>query len=54
MNFRFSNCEQVKLTSADQTVAKMEIGFDPKVSLDEGIRKTVEWYRSYQEELQKN
>lgn len=39
----------VPLTSADQTVAKRELEFSPKVGLDEGIRRTVEWYRGYVE-----
>jgi UDP-glucuronate 4-epimerase len=37
----------VPLTSADQAVAKAELGFVPTISLDEGIRRTVEWYREY-------
>merc|ERR1711953_717869 len=37
----------VPLTSADQTVAKREIGFEPKNDLDTGIKKTVEWYLSW-------
>jgi UDP-glucuronate 4-epimerase len=37
----------VPLTSADQGVAKAELGFVPTIGLDEGIRRTVEWYREY-------
>jgi len=37
----------VKITSADQTVSKFELGFEPKVSLDEGIKRTVMWYNKY-------
>jgi len=37
----------VQMTSADQTIAKRELGFEPKVSLDEGIRRTVEWYNNW-------
>lgn len=35
----------VKITSACQKLASKEIGFKPEISLDEGIRRTVEWYR---------
>lgn len=37
----------VPLTSACQKVAKRELGFSPKITLDEGIRRTVEWYQAY-------
>merc|ERR1719262_1979710 len=37
----------VPLTSACQKVAKRVLGFSPKVGLDEGIRRTVEWYMTY-------
>lgn len=37
----------VQVTSADQTNAKRVLGFAPKVSLDEGIRRTVEWYQAW-------
>jgi nucleoside-diphosphate-sugar epimerase len=31
----------------DITKARNELGYDPKVALDEGLRKTVAWYRSF-------
>jgi UDP-glucuronate 4-epimerase len=37
----------VPLTSADQTVAREKLGFAPTVGLDEGIRRTVEWFKEY-------
>uniref|UniRef100_A0A0G4HR83 NAD(P)-binding domain-containing protein n=1 Tax=Chromera velia CCMP2878 TaxID=1169474 RepID=A0A0G4HR83_9ALVE len=40
----------VPLTSADQTVASRELGFKPKVSLDEGVRRTVEWYEAFKKD----
>lgn len=43
----------VPLTSADQTVAARELGFAPKVNLDEGIRRTVEWYLEWKKEQEK-
>ncbi len=32
-------------TSADQTRAFGWLGFKPEISLEEGIKRTVEWYR---------
>ncbi|HEY6041889.1 MAG TPA: NAD-dependent epimerase/dehydratase family protein [Anaerolineae bacterium] len=34
-------------TSADTTRARNEIGFDPRVKLEEGLRRQVEWYLHY-------
>lgn len=36
----------VAITSASQEHAFAEVGFKPKISLDEGIARTVEWYRN--------
>jgi len=36
----------VPRTCADITKARQLLGYDPKTSFEEGIRKTVEWYRS--------
>lgn len=33
------------LTSADITRARRELGYDPQVPLEEGVRRFVEWYR---------
>lgn len=38
----------VALTSADQQEAQRLLGFKPQITLDEGIRRTVEWYRDFQ------
>ena len=35
----------VSHTSADITKAKNELGFTPKLSIDEGVKKHVEWFR---------
>jgi nucleoside-diphosphate-sugar epimerase len=35
-----------KSRAFDTTRARTEIGFNPKVDLDEGIRRTARWYRS--------
>jgi UDP-glucuronate 4-epimerase len=37
----------VKKTAADITLIKRDFGFEPKTSIEEGIPKFVEWYRSY-------
>jgi UDP-glucuronate 4-epimerase len=36
----------VTRTFADVTRARAELGYDPKVNIDEGIRRMVEWYRA--------
>ena len=35
-----------KSRAFDTTRARKELGFKPKVDLDEGIRRTARWYRS--------
>lgn len=35
----------VKETCADISKARSELGYDPKVSIEEGIRRFVEWFR---------
>ncbi|KAF4750620.1 hypothetical protein FOZ63_011936, partial [Perkinsus olseni] len=40
----------VFMTSADQELAKKVLNFNPRVSLREGIRATVEWYRRWRTE----
>lgn len=34
-------------TSADTTALQQELGFKPDKSIKEGVRETVEWYRSF-------
>merc|ERR1712194_15622 len=36
----------VKITCACQKLARAELGFRPEISLADGIRKTVQWYRA--------
>jgi len=36
----------VRDSQADNSLARELLGFDAKVSLDEGLRRTVEWYRA--------
>jgi UDP-glucuronate 4-epimerase len=36
----------VQHTLADVTRARQELGYDPKIGLEEGLRRFVEWYRS--------
>ncbi len=35
--------------SLDSTKIRKELGWEPKVTFEEGIRKTVEWYKSNKE-----
>ncbi len=37
----------VEKTSADISKAKKLLGYEPKTSVEEGVKKFVEWYRSY-------
>ena len=39
----------VKETYADIEASRRDLGFEPKVSIDEGLRHFVAWYRSYHE-----
>ena len=36
----------VKDSQADITLARTLLGYEPLVSFEEGLRQTVEWYRS--------
>jgi UDP-glucose 4-epimerase len=36
----------VRDSQADITVAKEVLGFTPMVPFEEGLRRTVEWYRA--------
>lgn len=36
----------VRDSQADNTLARELLGFDAKVTIEEGLRRTVEWYRS--------
>ena len=37
----------VQRTEADIGKTRELLGYDPKVSVDEGVRRFVEWYRGY-------
>ena len=37
----------VPFTHADVSAARRDLGYEPSVSLDEGLKKFVEWYTSY-------
>ena len=41
----------VEKTMADITLAKEKLGFEPKIKIKEGIKKFVEWYKSYYQTL---
>jgi nucleoside-diphosphate-sugar epimerase len=36
----------IKHSLADISRARKHLGYDPKVTFGEGLRRTVEWYRS--------
>ena len=36
----------VRYSRADISAARRELGYDPDVSFDDGLKRTVEWYRS--------
>ena len=40
----------VRDSQADISKARRLLGFEPAVSLEEGLRRTVEWYRSTRSE----
>ena len=46
-NFLPMQAGDVRETFADISLAKRELGFSPKVSIEEGVPKLVEWYRQY-------
>jgi len=35
----------VRRTEADVSLARRLIGYEPKVDIEEGLRRTVEWFR---------
>jgi UDP-glucuronate 4-epimerase len=37
----------VPATKADVSEAQAQLGYDPKISVNEGVRRFVEWYRQY-------
>ena len=37
----------VPRTSADITKAKKLLGFEPKVKVEQGLKKFIEWYKEY-------
>lgn len=40
------NPADVKVTYADISHAKAQVGYDPRTSVEEGVRRFVEWYRA--------
>jgi nucleoside-diphosphate-sugar epimerase len=41
----------VRDSQADTTAARLELGHDPKFSLEDGLRRTLEWYRVAESQL---
>ena len=44
----------VDRTNADISHAKKLLGYNPQIPFDEGIRRTVEWYREYAKTIKHN
>lgn len=38
-------------TNADTTLLQMEMGYKPRTPIEEGVRKTVEWYKGFYKEV---
>jgi nucleoside-diphosphate-sugar epimerase len=36
----------VRKTEADVSLARQAIGYEPSIDIEEGLRRTVEWFRS--------
>ena len=36
----------VRKTEADVSLARRAIGYEPKIDIEEGLRRTVQWFRS--------
>ncbi|MFL3025772.1 MAG: GDP-mannose 4,6-dehydratase [Candidatus Neomarinimicrobiota bacterium] len=47
INFKPMQSGDVKETFADITESKEKLGFEPKITIKEGISKFVEWYKNY-------
>jgi nucleoside-diphosphate-sugar epimerase len=39
----------VRKTEADVSLARRAIGYEPKIDIEEGLRRTVEWFRSVED-----
>jgi UDP-glucose 4-epimerase len=46
-----SRSGDVRMSHADVTAARRDLGYDPVVSFEEGLNKTLDWFRSRQREL---
>ncbi|PYS37648.1 MAG: LPS biosynthesis protein WbpP [Acidobacteria bacterium] len=42
-----SRAGDIKHSQADITRAKEHLGYEPKISFEEGLRHTIEWYRAH-------
>src|SRR5439155_24175202 len=42
-----SRAGDIKHSQADITRAKEHLGYEPKISIEEGLRHTTEWYRAH-------
>lgn len=51
VNYVNSNRTDVRVRIPTITAARTTIGFEPKIDLDEGLRRTLEWFKENREEL---
>ena len=51
INIMPNQAGDVTRTCADITLARNLIGYEPKVSLEEGMKRTVDWYRDMVETM---
>lgn len=47
-NYAPSRAGDVRDSQADTTAARRDLGHDPRFSFEDGLRRTLEWYRSTQ------
>jgi UDP-glucose 4-epimerase len=45
VKYEVERAGDVKHSLADMSLAKKHLGYEPTVSFEEGLRRTVEWYR---------
>jgi UDP-glucose 4-epimerase len=46
VNYAPERAGDVKHSLADLTQAEKHLGYKPKIDFEEGLRRTIEWYRS--------
>jgi len=44
---KMDDYEEINFQYLDSEKAKVELGFNPKISIEKGLEKTLEWYKKY-------